>query len=135
MAGEEPEAIREYLKKLGILKNRVQASVESPSTPCFRVKYKNKTVAYVNSADYDWMRFRGKLTKSIPYNGMIVKLEPDTVIGVSKVVDATGNYKVIIPCYKKTPVSMEQNIVGLIKARCFPYTGKIESLFLKKKVK
>lgn len=111
---ENAGKIREYLKKLESL-----------------IK-KNKVEASVNPDNYQWMRFKGKITKSIPYAGMIVKLEPETIIGFTQEVDSLGKFKVIIPVFKRFPISLESDLVDLIKAKCKPFTGNTKNLLIRK---
>ena len=118
--------LKEYLDSL--LDKASEKKVESSAKEAlktFKFTSGNKVLAYFNAADYDWMRFKGKKAKCIPYNGMILKVEPEDVFGVAKVVDLYGNYKCIMPSYKRQMISLDPMIIGLIKARCRPFTGNV----------
>ena len=56
------------------------------------------------------------------------KVEPEDVFGVAKVVDLYGNYKCIMPSYKRQMISLDPMIIGLIKARCRPFTGDVGTI-------
>lgn len=102
------------------------------------VKYMegNKVVAFFNIADYDWIRYKGKYHKTLPCSntdGAIIKLQPNSVLGISKVADLMGNYKVLLPDFMKFPVSLGKGDITAIKSRSNPYTGNVALLFVKNK--
>ena len=88
-----------------------------------------KVLAYFNTNNYDWVRYKGLRSKSIPYAGMIIKLEPEEILGIAKVIDSYGKYRVIIPSYKKSYISLPKEIVELIKAKTRPFGGNLDLIF------
>lgn len=121
--------LKEYLDSLldKTPDTKVESSVKQ-KVVALKLKDKEQVLSYFNVADYDWMRFKGKKSKRIPYNGMILKVEPEDVFGIAKVVDLYGNYKCILPSYKRQSVSLDPIIVGLIKSKCRPFSGDISSV-------
>ena len=124
LESKDDNKLKEYLDSLidKTSEKKVESKVKK-EVKAFKFTSGNKVLAYFNAADYDWMRFKGKKAKCIPYNGMILKVEPEDVFGVAKVVDLYGNYKCIMPSYKRQMISLDPMIIGLIKARCRPFTG------------
>ena len=117
--------LKEYLDSLlDKTPEKVESNVKQKAI-AFKLKNKSQVLSYFNIADYDWMRFKGKKAKRIPYNGMILKVEPEDIFGIAKVVDLYGNYKCIMPSYKRQLISLEPSIVGLIRAKCRPFSGDI----------
>lgn len=110
-------------------KEKVESSVAENTSSLKIMDEKGKVLSYLNTDNYEWLRFKGARNKSIPYAGMIVKLAPEDIIGVAKIVDPYGKYKVIIPSYKKNYISLPKNIVDLIKARCRPFGGNLDLIF------
>lgn len=129
---EENDDIRlkEYLDTLlaPVEKKKVESKVKKPSRT-IKITAGNKVIAFFNINDYDWVRYKGKKTKNIPYAGMILKLEPEDVYGVARIVDSYGKYKVIIPTYKKQVITLDKDIVDLIKARSKSFGGNIALIF------
>lgn len=116
MNSKDDEALKSYLDTLIKDANKVESKVkEEPA--------KKKITAFFNQADYDWMRYKGKKPKRIAYNGMIVKLEPEDVFGIAKVVDVFGNYKCILPAYRQQVISLDPSLMGLVRAKCKPFIG------------
>lgn len=129
---KDDDKLSEYVK--GLIKpiEETEKKVESS------VKYRegNKVIAFFNIADYDWVRYKGKYHKTLPCSntdGAIIRLQPETVLGISKVADLMGNYKVLLPDYMKFPVSLGKNDIVAIKSRSNPYTGNVALLFVKSK--
>ena len=76
----------------------------------------------------DWFRYKGSQCKNIPYADAIICVEPEDVLGISTVVDYLGNSKVIFPAYKHNQISLNADVLNLLKARCKPYTGDVAKL-------
>lgn len=129
LESKDDNKLKEYLDSLidKTSEKKVESKVKK-EVKAFKFTSGNKVLAYFNAADYDWMRFKGKKAKCIPYNGMILKVEPEDVFGVAKVVDLYGNYKCIMPSYKRQMISLDPMIIGLIKARCRPFTGDVGTI-------
>ena len=125
---KDDSKLKEYLDTLldKTSEKKVESSIKKTKTLKFTAG--NKVLAYFNTADYDWMRYKGKKTKNNPYNGMILKVEPEDVFGIAKVVDLYGNYKCIMPAYKRQMISLEPSIITLIKARCKPFSGNVTAI-------
>lgn len=128
LESKDDNKLKEYLDTLidKTSDKKVESNVKKSKT--LRVTSGEKVLAYFNTADYDWMRYKGKKAKNIPYNGMILKVEPEDVFGVAKVVDLYGNYKCIMPSYKRQMISLAPNIIGLIRARCKPFSGNVSAI-------
>jgi len=124
MNSKDDEALKSYLDTLIKDANKVESAVKV-SEPV-----KTKVEAYFNPTDYDWMRYKGKKAKRVFCNGMILKVEPEDVFGIAKVVDLYGNYKCILPAYKTQMIALEPDITNLIKAKCRPFSGDV-SLVMK----
>lgn len=120
--------LREYLNSLINAPKKIESKVKKPAKT-IKICSGKKVLAHFNIADYDWVKYKGLKTKSIPYAGMILKLNPNDVYGVSRVVDSLGKYKVIMPTYKKQSISLDKDIVELMKARSKPFGGNILMLF------
>ena len=90
---------------------------------------KDEVLAYVNTKNYEWYRFRGLRSKSIPYAGMVVKLQPKDIIGIAKVIDFNGKYRVVIPSYKHSYISLPKEIVDVIRIKCRPFNGNLDFIF------
>lgn len=109
---------------------KVQAStIASKGCTLKYVDRKGKVTAYVNTDDFKWMRFKGKVMKRLPFAGMHINLQPEEVIGISKVCDPYGQYKVVIPSYRKSTIALDKHIVELLENRCKPYSGNIKVIF------
>lgn len=122
------EYVKGLIKPIEDTEKKVESSV--------RYKEGNEVIAFFNIADYDWIRYKGKYHKTLPCSntdGSIIRLQPETVLGISKVADLMGNYKVLLPDYMKFPVSLGKNDVVAIKSRSNPYTGNVALLFVKSK--
>lgn len=122
------EYVKELIKPIEDTEKKVESSV--------RCKEGNEVIAFFNIADYDWIRYKGKYHKTLPCSntdGSIIRLQPETVLGISKVADLMGNYKVLLPDYMKFPVSLGKNDIVAIKSRSNPYTGNVALLFVKSK--
>lgn len=126
---QDDKKLEDYLSNLlQPEEQKVEAKVKQPSKT-IKITAGNKVLAYFNISDYDWVRYKGKRTKNIPYAGMILKLEPEDIYGVARVVDNYGKYKVIIPTYKKQVITLDKDIVDLIKLKSRPYTGNVALIF------
>lgn len=92
---------------------------------------KGEVLAFYNLADFEWVRFKGKNSKILPYPDAIIKLIPNTIFGLSKCCDCRGNYMIIIPSFKKFPLSLENSVAKSLRSRSKPYTGNVSGLFHK----
>lgn len=106
----------------------------NPEESCNKITSSTKedldeVLAYVNTKNYEWYRFRGLRSKSIPYAGMIVRLQPKDIIGIAKVLDFNGKYRVVIPSYKHSYISIPKEIVDVIKIKCRPFNGNLNLIF------
>ena len=126
---QDDKKLEDYLNILLKPKEqKVEAKVKQPSKT-IKITAGNKVIAFFNINDYDWVRYKGKKTKNISYAGMILKLEPEDVYGVARIVDSYGKYKVIIPTYKKQVITLDKNIVDLIKAKSKSFGGNVALIF------
>lgn len=121
--------LTQYLDKfLRNFEQRPRKIVES--SVC--VKYLNKkkeVVAFFNIADFEWIRYKGKREKVIPYSNAIIKLSPNSILGVSKVADCLGNYKILMPSCVRFPISLDKVSIKAIKAKSSPYYGNVARIF------
>lgn len=128
LESKDDNKLKEYLDTLMDKTSEKKVESNVKKTKALKFTAGNKVLAYFNTADYDWMRYKGKKTKNIPCNGMILKVEPEDVFGIAKVVDLYGNYKCIMPSYKRQMISLDPVVIGLIKARCKPFNGNIAAI-------
>lgn len=128
---KDDEKLQSYLNTL--LKeydsNKIESSVKYKKPKTIKITAGDKVLSYFNISDYDWVRYKGKITKNIPYAGMILKLEPDDIYGIARVVDGYGKYKAIFPTYKKQFITLDKDIVDLIKNRSNPFQGNVALIF------
>lgn len=120
--------LTQYLDKF--LRNFEQRPRKVSTTASIKVKNREgKVLAFYNLSDFEWIRFKGKKSKVLPYPDAIVKVLPDTVLGMSKTCDLKGNYQIIIPSYKKFPLSIAKAVAVALRNRSKPYTGDVTLLF------
>lgn len=120
MAENDDEKLKGFLKSVSSnikAKKKVKASVEEKPVE-----------AAIIPNGFDWFRYKGSQCKNIPYADATICVEPDDVLGISTVVDYLGNSKVIFPAYKHNQISLNADVLNLLKARCNPYTGDIAKL-------
>ena len=120
MAENDDEKLKGFLKSVSSsiqAKKKVKASVEEKPVE-----------ATIIPNGFDWFRYKGSKCKNIPYADAIICVEPDDVLGISTIVDYLGNSKVIFPAYKHNQISLNADVLNLLKARCKPYTGDIAKL-------
>ena len=120
MAENDDEKLKGFLKSVSSniqAKKKVKASVEEKPVE-----------ATIIPNGFDWFRYKGSKCKNIPYADAIICVEPDDVLGISTIVDYLGNSKVIFPAYKHNQISLNADVLNLLKARCKPYTGDVAKL-------
>ena len=120
MAENDDEKLKGFLKSVSSniqAKKKVKASVEEKPVE-----------AAIIPNGFDWFRYKGSQCKNIPYADAIICVEPEDVLGISTVVDYLGNSKVIFPAYKHNQISLNADVLNLLKARCKPYTGDVAKL-------
>ena len=120
MAENDDEKLKGFLKSVSSniqTKKKVKASVEEKPVE-----------ATIIPNGFDWFRYKGSKCKNIPYADAIICVEPDDVLGISTIVDYLGNSKVIFPAYKHNQISLNADVLNLLKARCKPYTGDVAKL-------
>lgn len=120
MAENDDEKLKVFLKSVSSnikAKKKVKASVEE-----------KQVEAAIIPNGFDWFRYKGSQCKNIPYADAIICVEPDDVLGISTIVDYLGNSKVIFPAYKHNQISLNADVLNLLKARCKPYTGDVAKL-------
>ena len=120
MAENDDEKLKGFLKSVSSniqAKKKVKASVDEKPVE-----------AAIIPSGFDWFRYKGSKCKNIPYADAIICVEPDDVLGISTIVDYLGNSKVIFPAYKHNQISLNADVLNLLKARCKPYTGDVAKL-------
>lgn len=125
MAENDDEKLKGFLKSVSSniqTKKKVKASVEEKPVE-----------ATIIPNGFDWFRYKGSKCKNIPYADAIICVEPDDVLGISTIVDYLGNSKVIFPAYKHNQISLNADVLNLLKARCKPYTGDVAKLLANSK--
>ena len=125
MAENDDEKLKGFLKSVSSniqAKKKVKASVEEKPVE------EKPVEATIIPNGFDWFRYKGSKCKNIPYADAIICVEPDDVLGISTIVDYLGNSKVIFPAYKHNQISLNADVLNLLKARCKPYTGDVAKL-------
>lgn len=120
MAENDDDKLKGFLKSISSnikAKKKVKASVDEKPVE-----------AAIIPSGFDWFRYKGSKCKNIPYADAIICVEPEDVLGISTVVDYLGNSKVIFPAYKHNQISLNADVLNLLKARCNPYTGDVAKL-------
>lgn len=130
-------ALKEYLKLLekDLDKSnvkKVEAGVKNKVISAFKIRKGNKVLSIFNVSDFDWMKYTGTKVKEIPYLGMTLKIDPQNVYGIAKVVDSKGEYKIIIPEYKEVNIFLNKDQVENLRGKSENFLGNLEEIFLKK---